>query len=82
MPLTRTQLLAAIDAALPDNADGEITPAILRGLLAQMEAAAPNVADNDPLVAYSPATPANWAATAPTTLAAAVDRLAAAHPGA
>lgn len=82
MSQTRAQVLAAIDAALPDNVDGEVTPAILRTLLGELQAAAPNSADNDPLTAYSPATPANWASTAPTTLAAAVDRLAAANPGA
>jgi len=32
--------------------------------------------------AYSPATPGNWASPAPTTIAAALDRLAAATPGA
>jgi hypothetical protein len=82
MTLTRAQLLAAIDAACPDNASGGITPAIMRGILAQMQECAPNIEDNDPLVAYSPAVPGNWAGTAPVTLAEAIDRLAAANPGA
>lgn len=82
MSLTRAQVLSAIAAALPDNVDGEVTPAILRTLLGQLEAAAPNIQDNDPLVAYVPAVSGNWAATAPTTLTSAIDRLAAANPGA
>lgn len=82
MSLTRAQVLSAIAAALPDNADGEVTPAILRTLLGQLEDAAPNIADNDPLVAYTPTTPSDWASTPPTTLAEAIDRLAAATPGA
>ena len=82
MSQSRVQVLAAIAAALPDNVDGEVTPSVLRTLLGQLQAAAPNIGDNDPLVAYTPANPANWAATAPVTLTAALDRLAAAHPGA
>lgn len=82
MQKTRTALSAEITAGFPDNVDGAITPAILRGIAQDMADSAPNIADNDPLVAYVPAVPGNWAGTPPTTLAAALDRLAAAHPGA
>lgn len=43
----------------------------------------PNLGDAlDALTDYEPATPADWAGPAPTTLAEAIDRLAAATPGA
>lgn len=79
---TRAALTAEITTGLADNVDGAVTPAILRGIAQDLADSAPNIADNDPLVAYSPAIPGNWASTPPTTLAAALDRLAAAHPGA
>ncbi len=82
MPLTRAQILTLITVTFPDNVDGEVTPAILRGFIENLQAAAPNIEDNDPLVAYDPATPGDWASTPPTTLAEAIDRLAAASPGA
>lgn len=79
---TRSQLATEIAAGLADNVDGAITPAVLRGIVSDVVDSAPNIPDNDPLVAYTPAVPGNWAGTPPTTLKAAIDRLAAANPGA
>lgn len=79
---TRAALATEISTGFADNVDGAVTPAILRGIAQDIVDSAPNITDNDPLVAYSAAVPGDWAGSAPTTLKAAIDRLAAANPGA